>query len=62
RISIILKYDNLDELACAQVWHTFLDCEDGKDESQAIATKSDSDAVITTSHLEKILDISIKNL
>ncbi|CAG8799811.1 42606_t:CDS:2 [Gigaspora margarita] len=34
RISIILKFDNLDELACAQDWHTFLDCEDGKDESQ----------------------------
>ncbi|KAF0535878.1 P-loop containing nucleoside triphosphate hydrolase protein [Gigaspora margarita] len=86
RISIILRYDDLDELARAQVWRTFLDRADGKDKSQvnidklkqrqlngreiktavrmakALATKSDSDAVITTLHLEKILDISVKNL
>ncbi|CAG8626601.1 2675_t:CDS:10 [Dentiscutata erythropus] len=86
RISIILKYDDLDELARAQVWRTFLDRADGKDKSQvdidklkqrqingreiktavrmakALATKSDLEAVITTSHLEKILDISVRNL
>ncbi|CAG8809160.1 31124_t:CDS:2 [Gigaspora margarita] len=86
RISIILRYDDLDELARAQVWRTFLDRADGKDKSQvdidklkqrqlngreiktavrmakALATKSDSGAVITTLHLEKILDISVKNL
>ncbi|KAF0369986.1 P-loop containing nucleoside triphosphate hydrolase protein [Gigaspora margarita] len=33
-ISVILKYDDLDELTRAQIWHTFLDRADGKDESQ----------------------------
>ncbi|RIB11576.1 hypothetical protein C2G38_2203060 [Gigaspora rosea] len=84
--SVILKYDELDELARSQVWRTFLDRADGKNESQvdidklkqrklngreiktavrmakALATKSDSNAIITTPHLEKILDISVKNL
>ncbi|KAF0536900.1 P-loop containing nucleoside triphosphate hydrolase protein [Gigaspora margarita] len=86
RISIILKYNELDESARNQVWRTFLDRADGKDKCQvdidklkqrqlngreiktavrmakALATKSDPNAVITTSHLEKILDISVKNL
>ncbi|CAG8851437.1 36908_t:CDS:2, partial [Gigaspora margarita] len=82
RISIILKYNDLDESARNQVWRTFLDRADGKDKclvdidklkqrqlngreiktavrmAKALATKSDPNAVITTSHLEKILDIS----
>ncbi|CAG8856958.1 18429_t:CDS:1, partial [Gigaspora margarita] len=33
-ISVILKYDDLDELTRAQIWHTFLDRADGKDECQ----------------------------
>ncbi|CAG8763982.1 5120_t:CDS:10, partial [Gigaspora margarita] len=86
RISVILKYDELDELARAQVWRTFLDRADGKNKNQvdidklklrnlngreiktavrmakALATKSDSNAIIITPHLEKILDISVKNI
>ncbi|CAG8604684.1 314_t:CDS:10, partial [Scutellospora calospora] len=34
RLSIVLKYEELDELARAQVWRTFLDRADGKDKSQ----------------------------
>ncbi|CAG8775206.1 15383_t:CDS:2, partial [Cetraspora pellucida] len=85
RISIVLKYNDLDETTRAQIWRVFLDRADGKDKSQvdieklkkrrlngreiktavrmakALATNSDPpnpSAIITTSLLENILDIS----
>ncbi|CAG8519404.1 7695_t:CDS:10 [Cetraspora pellucida] len=88
RISIVLKYNVLDETSRAQIWRTFLDRADGKNKSQvdieklkqrqlngreiktavrmakALATRSNPpnppnpNAIITTSLLEKILDIS----